>query len=107
LENSIINLVSNAIKYSVKGTVEITAFREDDLCVVKIKDEGIGMSESYQKHLFQTFSQEVVGTSRPYEGVGLGLALAKKYMYNINGSISIQSKQGVGTTVTLKLPLAK
>jgi PAS domain S-box-containing protein len=107
LENSIINLVSNAIKYSVKGTVEITAFREDDLCVVKIKDEGIGMSESYQKHLFQTFSQEVVGTSRPFEGVGLGLALTKKYMDNMNGSISIQSKQGVGTTVTLKLPLAK
>jgi signal transduction histidine kinase len=53
------------------------------------------------------FLLKVVETSRPYEGVGLGLALTKKYMDNMNGSISIQSKQGVGTTVTLKLPLAK
>ncbi|MBU2585300.1 MAG: PAS domain-containing protein [Bacteroidetes bacterium] len=107
LENSLINLLNNAIKYSEKGKIEISLKKENKFAVCKIKDEGIGMSEDYQKHLFQTFSQEKVGINRPYEGVGLGLALTKKYCERMQAGIEIQSKQGSGTTVTLKLPLAK
>lgn len=107
LENALINLVNNAIKYSEKGRVEISLKKEEQFAVCKIKDEGIGMSENYQKYLFQTFSQEKVGTSRPYEGVGLGLALTKKYMERMQAGIEIQSMQGLGTTVILKLPIAK
>lgn len=107
LENSLINIINNAIKYSERGTVEVTARKDESFVELKIKDAGIGMSEKYQKHLYQTFSQETVGMSRPYEGVGLGLALTKKYMKCINAEIEIASKQGVGTTVTLRLPLAK
>lgn len=65
------------------------------------------MSSNYQKHLFQTFSQENVGTSRPYEGTGLGLALTKRYLDMINGRIKIESKKRIGTSVIITIPIWK
>lgn len=106
LNTVLVNVLNNAIKYSEKGEITIWAGIVGDKAEFKVKDEGIGMSEEYQKHLFETFSQEDVGMSRRYEGTGLGLALSKKYLDLISGEIKIESKQGVGTTVTIWLPVS-
>lgn len=107
LKGILINLVNNSIKYSKSGTIEISTNRENDNAVCIVKDEGIGMSVEYQKHLFQTFSQEKTGISRPFEGTGLGLAITKKYVELLHGQISVQSKKGIGTEVTVKIPIVK
>lgn len=106
LNGVLMNILSNAIKYSEKGTITIELTTENYLASCSIKDEGIGISEKYQKHLFETFSQERVGYNRPYEGIGLGLALTKRYIDLMNGKIKIESKKGVGTKVSFNLPLA-
>jgi CheY-like chemotaxis protein len=77
------------------------------LATCKIKDTGIGISSQYLDHLHQPFSQEDLNIGRNYEGNGLGLALAKKYVEKMGGSILVDSIKGVGTTITVTLPLSK
>ena len=62
------------------------------------------MSKEYQKHLFETFSQEDLGLSRRYEGTGLGLAITKRYLDLLGGKIEVHSKKGEGTTITFSVP---
>ena len=100
----LVNLISNAIKYSNKGTISVSLTETEDSVVCAVKDEGVGMSEEYQKHLFQTFSQEDLGLSRRYEGAGLGLAITKRYLDLLGGNIEVQSKKGVGTTMIFSVP---
>lgn len=107
LRSIVINVLHNAIKFSNHGTIKISVTNKDDFGICSIADEGIGMSEDYQKHLFEVFSQEDVGYSRAFEGTGLGLALTKKYLEFMNGDIQISSKKDVGTTVTFKIPLSQ
>lgn len=107
LNGVLINLINNSIKYSIDGEITVTTVIENDLVRCMVKDQGIGMSEEYQKHLFKTFSQEDVGINRSYEGTGLGLALTKRYLEFIKGEIKVRSKKGVGTTVEIFLPIAK
>jgi signal transduction histidine kinase len=107
LNGILVNLLNNAIKFSRKGEILIKTFDEKDNEYCIIKDEGIGMSKNYQKHLFEPFSQEEVGISRSFEGTRLGLALTKRYLELMNGEIKVESKKGVGTTFTFRLPLAK
>jgi PAS domain S-box-containing protein len=103
-EGVLVNLMNNAIKYSHKGKITVTLSQANDNIVCSIKDEGIGMSEEYQKHLFETFSQEDLGLSRRYEGTGLGLAITKRYLDLLGGKIEVYSKKGEGTTMTFSVP---
>ncbi len=96
------NLVDNAIKYTIKGSVEI--YLENigkNKVSVKIKDSGIGMSKKFQEHLFEPFSQEEQGYTRSFEGNGLGLALVKKYCEINDAEIQVSSKKNNGTTFTV------
>ncbi|MGK9367427.1 two-component regulator propeller domain-containing protein [Melioribacter sp. Ez-97] len=99
----IVNLTDNAIKYTFRGKIEITAYRNDDTkdVVLKISDTGIGISKEYLPHLFSAFSQEQRGYTRQFEGNGLGLALVKRYCEINNADISVESEKGVGTTFTV------
>lgn len=106
LNGIITNLVSNSIKYSDQGTIYITLSQSEGYAICEIKDEGIGMSEDFQKNLFRDFTREESEKNKRIEGSGLGLALTKKYINLNNGDISISSKKGFGTTVTFKIPLA-
>ncbi|MBU2444327.1 MAG: PAS domain S-box protein [Bacteroidetes bacterium] len=106
LNGVILNLLSNSIKYSNKGTISVVLTENSGFAVCTVEDEGIGMSDKYQKHLFETFSQEDVGINKQYEGCGLGLALTKKYIGALNGEIEFKSEKGIGTKVTFKIPLA-
>lgn len=108
IDGILVNLINNAIKFSSPNTVvEIKSKNLGDKVSFKVRDYGIGMSEEYQKHLFEPFSQEEVGYSRPYEGTGLGLALTKKFVELMNGEIKVWSKKGEGTEFEVIFPLTK
>ncbi len=97
-----VNLIDNAFKYTPKGKIDITLYKnsENKVCV-DIDDTGIGMSKEFQKNLFTPFTQEDTGYTRKYEGTGLGLALVRKYCEVNNAEISIVSEKGKGTTFTV------
>jgi len=107
LNGILINLINNAIKYSDKGTIRVKLRSDNDYAICEVKDEGVGMSEEFQKKLFTSFVREKSDDKKKKEGTGLGLALTKRYVELNKGDISVKSKKGVGTTVTFKIPLAK
>ncbi|RMF08683.1 MAG: sensor histidine kinase [Candidatus Neomarinimicrobiota bacterium] len=96
------NLVSNAIKYTEKGRVDIALTAHRQKATLVINDTGIGMSREYLEKVFDTFSQESVGYTKKFQGIGLGLSLAKRYVDLNQGSINVTSEKGVGTTFTLE-----
>ncbi len=105
------NLITNAIKYTPKGGhvhvhCEQTGRRDDGygIYTYTFKDDGIGMSEEFQKQLFQAFSRERTATVSKIQGTGLGLALSKNLVELMGGTISCSSKQGSGSTFTVVLP---
>ncbi len=107
------NFLSNAVKFTKDGgtvTLDISSHPgEDDKHIVAryiVKDNGIGMSEEFQKKLFKPFSQEDDrGARTQYKGTGLGMAIAKEYVEMMGGSIAVESQKGVGTTFTVEIPL--
>lgn len=103
LKNCIINLVSNACKYSPEGaTIELSISEEDQHIHVKVKDDGIGIPEEDQQRLFSRFHRASNVTN--IEGTGLGLNIVKRYMDVLNGSISFSSKVGEGSVFELRFP---
>lgn len=106
VEKILNNLVSNAIKFTTQGFVEIKVEKIYDEVKISVKDTGIGMSEDYQKFLFEAFSQESSGFRREYEGTGLGLSLTKKFINLLKGEISVYSKKGEGSIFEVILPVS-
>lgn len=103
------NLVGNAIKFTDEGTITVTAdlIRRNEKMVqviFSIADNGIGMSEDSIRRLFEPFEQASTGFKRSHQGAGLGLAITKKIVDLMNGSILIDSIEGHGTTVYVKIP---
>ena len=102
------NLVSNAAKFTEKGTITIAAERQargdGDWVVIKVIDTGIGMTPAQVGKLFEAFSQAEASTSKHYGGTGLGLALCRRFCHLLGGEITIASVPGKGTTFTVELP---
>ena len=93
------NLIDNAIKYTIIGSVEVNLFTDEQQRLnVEVVDTGIGISSQYLSNLFTPFSQEEQGYTRKYEGNGLGLALVKKYCELNGAEIEVESEKGKGTT---------
>jgi signal transduction histidine kinase/CheY-like chemotaxis protein/HPt (histidine-containing phosphotransfer) domain-containing protein len=110
LQQILNNLVSNAIKFTSHGSVEIRAVlveRKDDVEVVRfsVTDTGIGISEDAQATLFTPFVQGSGDITRVFGGTGLGLSIGQRLAKLMGGSIAIASRIGKGTTVSLTLPL--
>jgi signal transduction histidine kinase len=102
------NLISNALKYSPPRTiVHIHALPETDFILVKIRDEGPGISESDQKKLFQKFTRLSARPTAGESSTGLGLAIVKRLAEAMNGTVNCYSILGAGATFTLRLPIAK
>lgn len=99
-----LNLVSNAIKYTPAGTVELTAYREGDTVVVAVRDTGIGLSERDKQKLFQKFFRSDNPYVRKISGTGLGLSIAKAIVERHNSTITVTSELGQGSTFTVRLP---
>ena len=107
-----LNLVGNAIKYTPEGgSISITlreqASQEPGCCWLEtvVEDNGIGMSEEFLSHAFESFSRERTSTVSGIQGTGLGLAIVKELVELMGGTISLKSRQNVGTCVTVRLPL--
>jgi len=112
LQQILINLVNNAIKFTDKGTVciEVIATEEtkdEILLQFTITDTGIGLSERQQEKLFQSFSQADDSITRKYGGTGLGLAISKQLTQLMGGEIKIKSNQGAGSTFSFTVLLGK
>jgi signal transduction histidine kinase len=104
LNQIIINLLDNAVKYTKEGAVSLNLItNENNNHTIEIADTGIGMSEEYLQDIFTPFSQEEHGYSRRYDGTGLGMALVKKYCDAIGAELTIESKKNVGTKVRIVL----
>lgn len=111
LNEVLINLVSNAIKYTnVGGSVDFITEQiennSDGTAKFRftVKDTGIGMSEEFLNHLFEPFSREQTATVSKQEGAGLGLSIVKKIIDLADGSIKVESKINQGSTFTVELP---
>ncbi|MBO7614511.1 MAG: response regulator [Bacilli bacterium] len=105
-----VNIISNAIKYTPNGgkvniKCEQVTFG-DDVCIYRstISDNGIGMSEEFQKHIFEQFTREANTTLSGVEGTGLGMTVVKSFVDLLGGKISFTSKKDVGTTFVVELP---
>lgn len=108
LELAIINLLTNAAKYSKPpAKIHISIQREADEAKVLIKDEGIGIPSADLEHIFERFYTVDKAHSRKLGGAGLGLSLVKTIIDKHQGSIHVESTLGVGTTFTILLPLAR
>ncbi|MDP3150607.1 MAG: PAS domain S-box protein [Ignavibacteria bacterium] len=98
----IFNLLENAIIYTQNGFVKMRLYKsEQDEILLDVIDSGIGIGGEYLDHIFESFRQEKMGYSRPYEGLGLGLAVVKQILSLHNAGISVKSKKGEGTTFTI------
>jgi signal transduction histidine kinase/CheY-like chemotaxis protein len=106
LRQSLLNLLSNASKFTDKGTVVLDVKRVGDSAAFAVTDTGIGMTPEQLARLFQPFVQADSSTSRKYGGTGLGLALTRKFCELMGGTVSVSSREGVGSTFTILLPLA-
>ena len=103
----LVNLVSNAIKFTETGKVKIGIYREISYFTHTIRfevtDTGIGMSRDQVDHLFQPFTQADVSTTRRFGGTGLGLTISKRLAKLLGGDITVKSEQGSGSTFTFRL----
>ena len=109
----LVNLLGNAVKFTKDGgkiTLDISSQSGTDekhiITRYVVRDNGIGMSEEFQKELFKPFSQEDNANARTqYKGTGLGMAITKKYVDMMGGSIAVESKKGAGSTFTVEIPM--
>jgi len=108
------NMISNAIKFTEEGEIEITVGAEKDtessnkdiyLVKISVRDTGIGIPEDKIEEIFNPFSQIDTGSTKNYDGAGLGLSISKNLARLMNGDLHAESKPGEGSVFTLELPL--
>jgi signal transduction histidine kinase len=101
----LINLVSNAIKFTRGGQVDVRAvLGDDDFVTIDVADTGIGIRPDKLAAIFQPFTQADQSTTRRYEGSGLGLTIARKLCRLMGGALTVKSAVGKGSTFTVRLP---
>lgn len=111
LKRLLMNIMSNAVKYNKDygkiylSSKEISS-EQDEIVTLEFKcqDTGIGMSEEFQKHLFEPFAQEQKGGASKFGGTGLGMPITKSLVEKMGGTITFTSEQGVGTTFVITIP---
>src|SRR5439155_552544 len=105
---SLLNLASNANKFTEKGTITIAARQGQengrDWITVAVADTGIGMTPEQMGKLFQEFSQASSSTASKYGGTGLGLAISRRFCQMMGGDITVESRPGKGSTFTIRVP---
>jgi CheY-like chemotaxis protein/anti-sigma regulatory factor (Ser/Thr protein kinase) len=108
VRQGLLNLLSNAAKFTEGGQIRLRATREVmdgvDWVKLSVSDTGIGMSPKQMGNLFQAFTQADASTTRQYGGTGLGLVITRHFCQMMEGDISVESELGVGSTFTIELP---
>jgi PAS domain S-box-containing protein len=108
LRQILFNLVSNAVKFTEKGSVQIVvrSLANDSALEVEVADTGIGIPREQQGRLFEPFAQADTLVAREHEGTGLGLAITRHLVEMLGGEISFESELNMGSTFRIKMPLA-
>jgi signal transduction histidine kinase len=101
------NLISNAIKFTEHGAIEVDFYTDGKNIVFTVMDTGIGISEEVQQVIFERFWQASQPKTKLYGGTGLGLALSKGLVELLDGKISVKSKLGYGSIFSIEIPLSK
>ena len=105
LEKVVLNLLSNALKFTEPGgSVEVAVAADGDAAVLRVRDTGVGIAPDRLPRVFDRFFQADASSTRRYEGTGIGLALAKELVELHGGTIDVESAPGVGSTFTVRLP---
>ncbi|HZO30536.1 MAG TPA: GAF domain-containing protein [Chloroflexota bacterium] len=108
VRQTLFNLLSNAAKFTERGTITLSAAREaggdGDWLTLAVTDTGIGMTEEQLSRLFEAFSQAEASTKSQYGGTGLGLAISRHFCRLMGGDLTVESKYGRGSTFTVRLP---
>lgn len=112
LNQILLNLISNAIKFTDKGSVHVNCavledFEDAQKLQVQVIDTGVGMEEDFVKKLFKKFSQEDTSVTRKYGGTGLGMTITQSLLQLMGGSIQVESQKGKGTCVTFEIKFSK
>jgi len=109
LKQILLNLLSNACKFTRDGTVSVKAWRQPEstggIVHFAVSDTGIGMSEDQMQRLFAAFMQADSSTTRKFGGTGLGLAISRRLSRMMGGDVKVESELGKGSTFTLRLPV--
>jgi PAS domain S-box-containing protein len=101
----LLNLLSNAAKFTHQGQVTVSASRQDEALVLSVTDTGIGIPEEALRQVFDEFHQVDTSSTRQYGGTGLGLSISRSLAWLLGGELSATSTEGAGSTFTLTLPL--
>lgn len=112
LNQILLNLVSNSIKFTEKGYIDISCYVVEDceksqILEITVRDTGIGMDNEFKNNLFQKFVQEDKSVARKYGGTGLGMAICKNLIELMHGAIQVESQKNVGTAITLRIRFIK
>ena len=111
MKRVMMNILSNAVKYNrANGQIYISCreipSEQPGMTTMEFvcRDTGIGMTEEFQKHIFEPFAQEYMGSRTKFAGTGLGMAIARKLVEKMGGTITFESEKGVGTTFVIRVP---
>ncbi len=104
VRQSLLNLLSNAGKFTSSGTITLEAAREDGWLTFRVKDSGIGMTPDQLSRVFESFTQADPSIASRYGGTGLGLTITRRFCEMMGGSIDVESEAGKGTSFTIRLP---
>jgi len=112
LNQVMLNIISNAIKFTEKGSVDIMLevinnTKNNQTIQVTTKDTGIGMDDKFRQNLFEKFSQEDASVTRQYGGTGLGMSICKELIELMGGEINVTSEKGMGTSMSFLVTLQK
>jgi signal transduction histidine kinase len=103
----LVNLVSNAIKYTKEGEIVVSYKEDNDSVEIRVSDSGIGISKEDQEKLFTKFHRIKSAETEEIQGTGLGLWLTRAIILKLDGEILVESIRGVGTHFIVKLPVVR
>lgn len=104
LRRVLLHLLDNAVKFTLKGRIDLMCSRDGDSLIFRIRDTGIGINTEFIDHIFRGFSQEIAGHHRPFEGLGIGLTLVKEVAERLGGKVEVISEKGSGSEFSLNIP---
>ena len=105
LKQILINLLSNAAKFTSRGEIKLTVGHDENALRIDVRDTGIGISEEDLAHIFEEFQQADTSSTRQYGGTGLGLSISRSLARVLGGELTATSEQGAGSTFSLTIPL--
>jgi signal transduction histidine kinase/DNA-binding response OmpR family regulator len=105
IKQILLNLLSNAAKFTSRGYIRIAAHRQEQDLLIQVSDTGIGISAEALGRIFEEFQQADISTTREYGGTGLGLSISRNLARLLGGDLTADSTEGQGSTFTLRLPL--